>query len=184
MWSVETSRLSYTICEIMRFFCKSKMTSSKHLRLGAPCSVLNDEIWKGSYEFQLVFYSNFTSILHRFRDNDVFLQTGDDVMVIPPLGGAVRSFRRRILKGWPQVYLHAQLTYFAYLQPLKSYSTFSFWLGFPYCRPNLWGFRGKWPPKSQNFEKHLLRGHFLTSNHVFWAIVRGNRFTGMGCTRG
>ena len=38
-------------------------------------------------------YSNFTSIMHRFRDNDVFLQTGNDVMVIPPLGGAARSFR-------------------------------------------------------------------------------------------
>ena len=122
-------------------------------------------------------------IMHRFRDN-VFLQIGNDVMVMPPLGGAVRSFRWQILKGWPQVYIHASLTYFADLQPLKSYSTFSFWLGFPYCRPNLWGFRGKWPPKSQNFEKHLHRGHFLTSNHVFWAIVRGNLFTGMGCTRG
>ena len=91
-------------------------------------------------------------------------------MVIPPLGGTVRGFRWRILKGWPQVHIHALLTYFAYLQPLKSYSTFSFWLGFPYCQPNLWGFRGKWPPKSQNFEKHLLRGHFLASNRVFWLL--------------
>ena len=66
----------------------------------------------------------------------------------------------------PSLY-HALSTYFAYLQPLKSYSTFSFWLGFPYCRPNLWGFRGKWPTKSQNLEKHLLRGHFLRQTTSF-----------------
>ena len=116
---------------------------------------LDDTIWNNDNGFLLVFVSNFTSIMHRFRDNDVFLQTENDVMVISPLGGAARSFRWRILKGWPQVYIHALLTYFAYLQPLKSYSTFSFWLGFPYCWRNLWGFRGKWPPKSQNSEKIL-----------------------------
>ena len=38
-----------------------------------------------------VFNSNFTSITHRFRDKDVFLQTGSDVMVLYPLEGAVRS---------------------------------------------------------------------------------------------
>ena len=148
------------------------------------CTVPNDGFWKDNYGFPLVFNNNFTSIMHRFRDNDVFLQTGNDVMVISPIGGAVRSFRWRIPKKWPQVYIHALLTYFPYLQPLKSYSTFSFWLGIPYCGQNLWVFRVKWPPESQNFEKHLLRGHFLTSNRVFWAIVRGNRFMDMSCTRG
>ena len=102
-------------------------------------------------------HSKFSSIMHRFRDNDVFLQTGNDVMVIPPLGGAVRSFRWRILKGWPQVYIHALLTYFAYLQPLKSYSTFSFWLGFPYCQPDLWDFRGEMTPKKSKFRKALAK---------------------------
>jgi len=29
-----------------------------------------------------------------------------------------------------------------------------------------------WPPKLQIREKHLLGGHFLTPNCVFWAIVR------------
>ena len=168
----------------MRFSCKPKMTSSVYIRQGTLCTVLNNGIWKGNIGIPLVFYCNSTSIMHRFRDNDVFFQTGNDVIVIYPLGGAVRSYWWRILKGWPKVYNHAPLTYFAYLQPLKSYSTFSFWLGFPYCRPNLWGFLGKWPPKSRHFEKNLLRGHFLTSNHVFWAIVRGNRLTGICCTRG
>ena len=39
----------------------------------------------------LVFNSNFISIMHRFRENDVFLQLGNDVMVLYPLGGAVCS---------------------------------------------------------------------------------------------
>jgi len=34
------------------------------------------------------------------------------------------------------------------------------------------GFWTKWPPKRQIREKHLLGGHFLTPNCVFWAIVR------------
>ena len=121
--------------------------------------------------------------MHRFRDNELVLQTGSDVMVISPLGGAVRSFRWRILKGWPQVSIHDLLTCFVYLQPHRSYLTFCIWLGFPYWRRNFGGFWGKWPPKSENIGKHLLRGHFLTSNRVFWAIMRENRFTGIGCTR-
>ena len=66
------------------------------------CTVFNDGIWKGNNFFLLVFYGYFTSIMHRFRDNDVFLQTRNDVMVIPPLGRTVPSFRRRILKGDPK----------------------------------------------------------------------------------
>jgi len=38
-------------------------------------------------------------ILHRLRHNEVFLQTGNDVMVISPLGGAAWNFRWRFLKG-------------------------------------------------------------------------------------
>jgi len=33
------------------------------------------------------------------------------------------------------------------------------------------GFGGKWPPESENIEKHLAKGHFLESIRVFWAIV-------------
>ena len=146
--------------------------------------VFNNGIWMSLNGVPLVFNSNFTSIMHRFRDIDVFMQTGNDVIVIPPLGGATRSFQRRILKDWPQVHGHAPLTFFVYLQPLKSYSTFSFWLGFPYCRSKMWGFWGNWPPRSSNFEKHLLRGHFLTSSRVFWAIICANRFASLGCARG
>jgi len=34
------------------------------------------------------------------------------------------------------------------------------------------GFGAKWPLKWQMREKHLLGGHFLTPNCVFWANVR------------
>ena len=40
----------------------------------------------GRPNFLLMFDSNCISIMHRFRDNDAFLQTGNDVMVLYPLG--------------------------------------------------------------------------------------------------
>ena len=49
-------------------------------------------IGKGDYGFLLVFNSNLNYIMYRFRDTDVFLQTENDVMVLYPLGDAVRSF--------------------------------------------------------------------------------------------
>ena len=167
----------------MRYSGKPKMMSSIYLRKGALYTVLDDEIRKNEDGFLLAFYSNFTSIIHRFRDNDVFLQTGNDVMVIFLLWGAVYHFQWRILRGWSQVYIHAFATYFAYLQPPMSYSTFSFWLGFPFCRRNCGSFGENNPQKVEISKKNLLKGHFLESVCAFWAIVRGNRFTGIGCTR-
>jgi len=53
------------------------------------------------------------------------------------------------------------------------------WLGFPYWGRN---FGGKnWPPKRKIREKHLLGGHFLTPNCVFWAIVREIIFIRLAC---
>jgi len=50
------------------------------------------------------------------------------------------------------------------------------WLLFGWDFPNggtkFCGFGPKWPPKRQMRNKHLLGGHFLTPNCVFWAIVR------------
>jgi len=44
-------------------------------------------------DFHCVFYSNFTSVMNRFRDNDVFLKTENDALEISPLESTVRSFR-------------------------------------------------------------------------------------------
>ena len=159
----------------------------------------------------LVFYSKFISITHRFRDNDVFLQTGNDVMVIPLLEGAVRSFRWRILKRvtpkfifilyWHILPIFNHLRAMSLTQSLKFddddlssssfgifgiFGIFDFFIlvGISLLPAKFVGFSRKMTPKSQNFEKHLFGGHFLTSNGVFWAIVRGNLFTGVGGMRG
>ena len=58
--------------------------------------------------------------------------------------------------------------------------TFHFGWDFP-TASQICGVFGENDPQSQNFKKHLHRRHFLTSNRVFWAIVRGNRFTGLCC---
>ena len=60
--------------------------------LGGVIHIFDDGSRKGDHEFLFVFYGNFTSIMHHFRENDVFLQTGIDVMVLSSLGGAVQSF--------------------------------------------------------------------------------------------
>ena len=60
--------------------------------LGAPYIVNNDGFWKGIPDFLLVINSNFASVTHRFRDNAIFLQTGNDVMVKSPLGDVVYSY--------------------------------------------------------------------------------------------
>jgi|JI9StandDraft_1071089.scaffolds.fasta_scaffold499125_1 hypothetical protein len=56
-----------------------------------------DGFWKGEYDFLLVFNGNFSSVTHSFRDNAVFLQTGSDVMVESPLGGAAYGYYWQIL---------------------------------------------------------------------------------------
>ena len=90
--SVDIFRLSYTVSEIMRFSCKPKMTSSLYLRQGALRTVLDDGIRKNVNGSLSGFNAMFYSVKHRFRGNDVFLPTGNYVMMLYPLGGALRSF--------------------------------------------------------------------------------------------
>ena len=97
-WFIVSFRLSYTVSDILRLSCKPKMKSSIYLRLVAQCTILNDGILEGDNGFLIVFNSNFISVMHRFRDNEVFLQTENDVINYPP-GSAVYSFRRRNCKG-------------------------------------------------------------------------------------
>jgi len=65
-------------------------------------------------------------------------------------GSRIHNFQWSILKGWPKVYNHVLSTYFAYiyLWSLTSYSIFSLWLWFPYCRrAKFVGFSGNMTPK-------------------------------------
>jgi len=55
-----------------------------------------------------------------FRDNEVLLPTGNDVIVISPLGGVLHRFCWRNLKERSRFYNHGSLTYFAYLLPFRS----------------------------------------------------------------
>jgi len=148
------------------------MTSSRFLRQGALHAILHDGFWKSDHVFLIAFYSNFFSVMHGFRYNEVLLRAGYDDMVIFPPRSASHYFTWRILKGRPRIYIHVQLTLFVYLERFRRYSTFFIWLGFPYWGRTCGGFGAKWPPKRKIREKHLLGEHFLTPNCVVWAIVR------------
>jgi len=121
------------------------MTSSWFLRQGSLHAILRNEFWKSDHDFLIAFHSNFLSVMHGFRDNEVLLQARYDVIVISPPGGASRYFTWRILKRRPRLYIHVQLTLFVYLERFRSYSTFLIWLGFPYWGRNFGGFWAKWP---------------------------------------
>jgi len=73
------------------------MTSSWFRRQGALNAIFHDWFWKSDHDLLIVFYDNFSSGMHGFRDNEVLLQGGYDVIVISPLGGASGEFSWRIL---------------------------------------------------------------------------------------
>jgi len=68
---------------------------------GALPANFHDGFWKSDHCFLIVFHSNFLYVMHGFRDNEVLLQAGYDVIVISPLGGASGDFSWRILKDRP-----------------------------------------------------------------------------------
>ena len=57
--------------------------------------------WKGELDFILVFNNNHTSIMHRFRFNQVLPLAGKDFIALSPQGGAAGELYVRILKGRP-----------------------------------------------------------------------------------
>ena len=63
---------------------------------------------KNDLDFKLVFNGNYTSIIHHFRDIDVFLLAGIDVIAISPLGGAEGDLTLRILRERPRLYISVQ----------------------------------------------------------------------------
>jgi len=77
------------------------MMSSLFRRQWALHAFFHDGFWKSDYDFLIVILSNFVSPLHGFRDNEVYLPTGCDVIVIYPSLGAAQNFSGRILKERP-----------------------------------------------------------------------------------
>ena len=92
-----------------------------------------------------MFNGNYTSIIHHFRDIEVFLLAGNDVIAISPLWRAVGDLSSRILKERPQLSILVALIFFVFLEPFTSYSTLFIWLGFKHL--GLFGvvFRGYHP---------------------------------------
>jgi len=74
------------------------------LHQGVLYAIFRDGLWKSDDDFLIAFYSNFLSGMYGFRDNEVLLQAGYDVNVIPPSGVALRYFTWLILKGRPTLY--------------------------------------------------------------------------------
>jgi len=77
---------------ITRFYCKPDMTSSWFSRQGAFQATFHDGFRKSDHDFLIAFHSKFLSGMHGFRDNEVLLPTGYDVIVISPLGGVSQRF--------------------------------------------------------------------------------------------
>jgi len=62
--------------------------------------------WKSGHDFLIAFHSNFLSGVHGFRDNEVLLLTGNDVIVISPLGGVSHRFCWQNLNEQRQFHNH------------------------------------------------------------------------------
>jgi len=107
-------------------YCQPDMTSTSVLRQGALQAIFRDEFWKSEHDFLIVFHIIFWTGMHGFRDNEILLPTGYDVIVISPLEVVSHRFCWRNLKEWPQFLNHNSLKCFAYLFPFRSYSTFYF----------------------------------------------------------
>ena len=84
-----------------------------------------------------MFIGNYTSLIHHFRDIEVFLLAGNDIIALSPLGSAVGDLSLRILKERPQLSILVALTFSVYLEPFTSYSNLFIWLGFKH--PGLFG---------------------------------------------
>jgi len=94
-----------------------------------------------------VFNSNFCSISHHSRDIEVFLENGNDVMAIPPLGGAINGFLCWILKDRPTFCMGGLLTYSPISNRFEVIQLFQLGWEIPIPR-KFWGvFRVKRPQK-------------------------------------
>jgi len=85
-----------------------------------------DGFWKSDHDFLIALYSIFSAVMHGFQDEEVLLRTVYDVIFSSSLGGVSHKLCWRNLKKRPLFHNHCSLTYFAYLLPFRSYSTFYF----------------------------------------------------------
>jgi len=155
-----------------------EMTSCWYIRQGHCIGIHIVGFWKGDIDFLIVFHSNFDSITYRLRDKEVFKNRKwrhADIF----LPGTICGLYFQILKGRPWLPINVTLTCFAYLQPFE----FVISAVISLLVPKSYWFWEKMTLKTENVEKHWLRGHFLESGRVFWATVRKERLADFGCTR-
>jgi len=60
--------------------------------LGIASANFHHGLWQSDHYFLIAFHSNFLSGMHGFRDNDVLLPTGYDVIALFPLGSVSHRF--------------------------------------------------------------------------------------------
>jgi len=80
------------VSEITRFYCLPDMTSSSVLRQGALHALFHDGFWKSDHDFLIIILSNVLATMLGFRDNEVVLTSGYDIIVSPPPGGCCTHF--------------------------------------------------------------------------------------------
>jgi len=173
--SIVTFNLGCMIFRDTRFYCKPNMTSSRFLRQGSLQAIFHDGFWKSDRDFLIAFLSNVLCGMHDFRDNEVLLPTGYDVIVISMLGGVSHRFCCRNLKEDPSfiIIVHRHISRISYC--FGGNQHFILAVNCPF-RPILI------PPNFRITYFAAPKRVFLTPDRVFWAIVRENYFTGMGCS--
>jgi len=147
---------------ITRFYCKPDMTSSWFLRQGRCTQFFDSRFWKGDPDFILVLHCNYTSIVHHFRFNYLFMFAGNDVIAISSLGDASGFW-----KGNPDfisMFNWHLLSILNGLDVMRLFYLFGwdFLLGVKF-----WGLLGKMTPKTSNERKNLLGGHSLRQTAFF-----------------
>ena len=117
--------------------------------------------WKGDLNFISVFNCYFTSIALRFPNNDVFLQIGNDIIMI--------SLARTCFTHPGSKYVTRLSMY-----TTEWFESNSVIFGLRRQGRNLRGFRQIDSPQKVKTEKNTCWGNFLVVMHVFWANNRQN----------
>ena len=100
-----TIRLSYTVSDLFKIYRLHGNDVIVLSPLGGQQANSECRFSKSYRDFILVFNSNHTSIMHRFRYNQVEPLAGNDVLVLSPLRGAAAELCVRILVGRPRLYI-------------------------------------------------------------------------------
>jgi len=114
--------------ELTRFYGKPHITSSSFSARGR-CTRLHNGFWKSDDDFLVVNLSNFLAAMHDFRDKEVLLPTGCDVIVSPPPGGVARTISWQYWKSDHDFLIAFHSNVLATMH--------GFWDNEIYCKPNM-----------------------------------------------